>query len=60
MGSKWEGVSGRWSIVKSLFRFFWVERLWWMIPLVAVMLVIGLLLFATTQSAIAPFIYAVF
>ncbi len=56
----WEGLKGRLGIVESLFRFLREERLWWMIPMVTVLLLLGILLILAQQSAIAPFVYTLF
>ncbi len=54
----WRGrLKGRLNILRTLFRFLWEERLWWMIPLVAVLLLVGGLLIVAQHSALAPFIY---
>ncbi len=54
------GIKGRAKIVIELFRFLWERKLWWMIPIVAVLLLFGLLIFFTQSSAVAPFIYTLF
>lgn len=56
----WAGVTGRFAIARMLFRFLWEQRLWWMIPLVTVLLLVGVLLIVAQQSAVAPFIYTLF
>lgn len=48
------------SIVLELFDFLWARRLWWLIPMVAVLLLIGILMIIAQSSAIAPFIYPLF
>ena len=48
------------SIILELFDFLWARRLWWLIPMVAVLLLIGILMIITQSSAIAPFIYPLF
>jgi hypothetical protein len=48
------------GIVGDLLRFFWERRLWWLIPMISVLLVIGLLLIFATASGIGPFIYTLF
>ncbi len=58
---KWlHRMANRSSVVGELFRFLWQQRLWWMIPLVAVLLCFGLLLLAASSSPLAPFIYTLF
>jgi hypothetical protein len=54
------GVIGRFGIIKELIQFFWERKLWWMIPMVTVLVLIGLLIVFTQGSAIAPFIYTLF
>lgn len=44
----------------ELFDFLWVRRLWWLIPMVGVLLLIGILMIIAQSSAIAPFIYPLF
>ncbi len=48
------GVSG------ELVRFLWQRKLWWLIPMVAVLLIFGLLLIFASASGIGPFIYTLF
>ena len=57
---KLESMKGRLGIVKALFHFLWQERLWWMIPLVGVLFLVGILLFVAQQSALTPFLYPLF
>lgn len=54
------GVKGMLSIVTELFRFLWSRKLWWMIPIVVVLLLFGILIFFTQSAAVAPFIYTLF
>lgn len=53
-------VRARLSIAGELLGFLWRARLWWMIPIVVVLLIASVLLILAQSSAIAPFIYAVF
>jgi len=53
-------VLGRFRIGVDLLRFFWQQRLWWMIPMVGIVLLAGLLFLVGQQSTIAPFIYMLF
>ena len=55
-----ERAGAKFSIVGELFSFLWEQKLWWMIPMMAVFVLFGLLLVATQGSAIAPFIYTLF
>ena len=48
------------GIMGELLTFFWERKLWWMIPMVAVLLLFGLLLIFASSSGVAPFIYTLF
>lgn len=54
------GFFDRLGILGELLRFLWARKLWWMIPMVLVLiLLVGVLVFAQ-GSAMAPFIYTLF
>lgn len=55
-----KGLLSRFPIAASLLAYFWQERLWWMIPMVLLLLVLGGLFVVTQSSAIAPLIYTMF
>jgi len=48
------------SIMGELLGFLWDRKLWWLIPMVSVLLMLGLILVFAQSSAIAPFIYTLF
>ena len=48
------------TIARELLGFMWERRLWWLIPMVTLLLMFGLLIVATQGTAVAPFIYALF
>jgi hypothetical protein len=54
------GLFSRFSILKELFAFLRHNKLWWMIPVVAVLLLLSILIALTQGSALAPFIYTLF
>ena len=60
MSKTFHSDSARLDVVRSLYRFLWIQRLWWMIPMVAALLLVGALLWVGQQSALAPFIYTLF
>jgi hypothetical protein len=53
-------LNSRFSIMSELLAFLWIRRLWWMIPMVVVLLAFGLLIIFTQSSALAPFLYPLF
>ncbi len=50
----------RLSIAGELFAFLWERKLWWMIPMVTVLLLFGGLMIFAQGHALAPFIYTLF
>jgi hypothetical protein len=57
MGS---GAVQRLGIAGELLSFLWERKLWWMIPMVLVLLVFGGLMVAAQGTALGPFIYTLF
>ncbi len=55
-----EKLSGRASIMGELMVFLWQNKLWWMIPMVTVLVVFGTLMVLAQGSALSPFIYTLF
>ena len=53
-------ILDKFSIVKEFFLFLKEQKLWWMTPIVVVLLLSGLLIVFTEGSAVAPFIYTLF
>lgn len=53
-------MTGRLHIVAELFAFLWARRLWWLIPMVTILLLIGLLTILPATSPITPLIYTLF
>lgn len=53
-------VAGRFSIAGELIMFLWSNKLWWMIPMMTVLLGLGLIIVLGQSSVIAPFIYTLF
>jgi len=50
----------RLGIFGELMMFLWRRKLWWMIPMIVVLILFGLLLIFTQASSVAPFIYTLF
>lgn len=48
------------SVLLELCRFLWRQRLWWLIPLMIVLLGFGVLLVIAQSSPLAPFVYTLF
>jgi len=50
----------RFGIASELLRFFWERKLWWMMPMLFLLILFGFLIIFAQSSAIAPFIYTLF
>lgn len=50
----------RMGVLGELLQFLWKRKLYWMIPMVATLLIFAVLIIAANSSAIAPFIYTLF
>ncbi len=55
-----ENARHRFGIATELMSFLWERKLWWLIPMVAVLLVFGGLMITAQSSALGPFIYTLF
>ncbi|MCS6862858.1 MAG: DUF5989 family protein, partial [Abditibacteriales bacterium] len=53
-------LKNRLGIVGELFGFLWKRKLWWMIPMIVVLLLFGALIVFASSSPVAPFIYTLF
>lgn len=54
------GILTRLGIIGELLTFLWQRKLWWLIPMILVIVLFGVLLIFAQGSAIAPFIYTLF
>jgi hypothetical protein len=48
------------SLIKEFFLFIKQEKKWWLVPLIAVLLLVGALIVFASSSPLAPFIYPLF
>lgn len=55
-----EGLKNRLGIAGELLSFLWQQKMWWLIPMVIVLLAFGGLLVTAQSSALGPFIYTLF
>lgn len=53
-------MSSNFGVVGELLGFLWKRKLWWLIPMIVVLLVFGLLLIFASASGVGPFIYTLF
>jgi len=48
------------GVVGELLLLLWQKKMWWLIPMVSVLLLLGLLLIFASASGVGPFIYTLF
>ena len=48
------------GVLGELLVFLWKMKMWWLIPMVTVLLVCGLLLIFASSTGLGPFIYSLF
>jgi len=48
------------GITGELLRLFWQHKMWWLVPMVAVLAIFALLLVFAAASGVGPFIYTLF
>ncbi len=60
MGNFLRGMMTNTGVVGEILQFLWARKLWWLIPMVSVLLLFGLLLIFASSSGVAPFIYTLF
>ncbi len=59
--AKWmNSLKGYGSIVGELMGFLWKQKLWWLIPSLAILLFFGLILIFAQSTPLAPFVYTLF
>ena len=53
-------VIAKLGILGELLQFFWERKMWWLMPMILTLLLLGLLIVFTQGTAVAPFIYTLF
>lgn len=48
------------GVFGELLRFLWQRKLWWLIPMIIVLMLFALLVVFASTSGIGPFIYTLF
>ena len=55
-----DSLASRMGIMGELLSFFWQNKWWWLVPMIAILLLFGFLIIFAQSSAVAPFIYTLF
>ena len=53
-------MQDRFGIFGELIAFLWAQKLWWIIPMVIVLVLFAFLLIFAGQTGLAPFVYTLF
>ncbi len=53
-------VQDRFGIFGELVSFLWAQKLWWIIPMVVVLVLFAFLLIFAQGTGLAPFVYTLF
>lgn len=53
-------LRGMAATLGELFRFLWQQKLWWLMPMLVVLLVFAALIVLGSTAGIGPFIYTLF
>ncbi|WP_318342888.1 DUF5989 family protein [Flagellimonas baculiformis] len=48
------------EFLKEFFLFLKERKKWWLVPLIIIFVLFGILIYLTSSSALAPFIYTLF
>ncbi len=51
------GLAEKFGIAGELIQFLWAQKLWWMIPLVVMLLLLAALVAFASATSLGPFIY---
>jgi hypothetical protein len=60
MSNFFKGMATNTGVIGEIIQFLWARKMWWLIPMVTVLLLFGLLLVFASSSGVAPFIYTLF
>jgi hypothetical protein len=55
-----KSIGSRFGVVGEIFSFLWKRKLWWLMPMILILVIFGLLLIFAQATGIAPFIYTLF
>ena len=48
------------GIAGELFAFLWHQKMWWLMPVVFILVVLGLLIAVGSATGVGPFVYTLF
>jgi len=60
MAQFFKNMTTNMGVIGEFLKFLWARKMWWLIPMVIVLLLFGFLLIFANASGVAPFIYTLF
>jgi len=60
MAQFFKNMTTNMGVIGEFLKFLWARKMWWLIPMVVVLLLFGFLLIFANASGVAPFIYTLF
>lgn len=48
------------GVIGEIIELFWERKLWWLIPMIVILLSFGFLMIFASASGVGPFIYTLF
>ncbi|MFH1045728.1 MAG: DUF5989 family protein [Candidatus Omnitrophota bacterium] len=51
---------GKLAILREFWQFLRVNKRWWLLPIIIMLILLGALIVLSESSAVAPFIYTLF
>jgi hypothetical protein len=60
MKNFFRSMASNFGVVQELITFLMERKLWWLIPMITILLLFGCLLVFATASGVGPFIYTLF
>lgn len=48
------------GVLYDLIRFLWARKLWWLVPILLALVIVGLLVVLASSGPASPFIYTLF
>jgi hypothetical protein len=55
-----KGCMGKLAVLREFWEFMRVRKKWWLAPIVILLMLLSALIYFTSGSAVAPFIYTLF
>jgi hypothetical protein len=55
-----DGVKTKGSTSRELLKFFGKNKIWWLMPMIVILLLFGVLIVVAESTALGPLIYSLF